>query len=72
MATKKTDDLGQQLLDAFHRSGLSRFALSKQSGVGYAVIHRWVGGERDVKLKTASKIAAALGLKLSPTRKGKG
>jgi len=58
---------------AFSESGLSRFELSKRTGVAYSVIHRFMAEERDLKLTTASKLADVLGLELRPARRtGKG
>ena len=47
---------------------MSRFALSKDSGVGYAAIHGFVRGERDLTLATASKLCDVLGLGLKPNK----
>ena len=62
----KRTDLAGQLRQAFRESGLSRFAWAKLSGVGYSVVHRFVAGERDLKLETASKLAEVLRLDLGP------
>lgn len=62
-------DLPQQLREAFEASGLSRFELARQAGVSYAIVHRFIAGQRDVKLETASKLCAVLGLELRPVRR---
>lgn len=59
-------DLAVQLREAFRRSGLSRFAWAKQAGVSYAIVHRFVAGQRDLKLRTVSKLCDVLGLTLRP------
>ena len=64
-------DLGARLREAFRRNGMTRNALSKQSGVGYNAVHRFFAGDADVTLRTASKMADVLGLDLTPVR-GKG
>ena len=69
--SKKKTDLARELRAAFKVSGMSRFALSKRSGVSYSVIHRFIGEERDLTLGTASKLATVLGLELHPKRKGR-
>ena len=66
-----TTDLGKQLQAAFAESGLSRFALSRRAGVSYAIVHRYFGGERDIKFTTASKLANALNLELRRVQKRK-
>jgi len=72
MSKKKTPtDLGGQLRAAIEASGLSRFELSRRAGVAYAVVYRFVGGERTITLDTASKLANVLGLELRPKRDGK-
>ena len=62
-------DLAAQLRTAVERSGLSRFELAQRTGLSYAVIHRFITGNRDIVLATASKIAAVLDLELRPARK---
>ncbi len=74
MASKKpkSDGLADLIRSAFADSGMSRFELGKRSGVSYSVTHRFITGERSVRLETADKILAGLGLeaRLAPTRKG--
>ncbi len=69
---KRPTDLGEQLRAAFVESGLSRFELSKRSGVAYAAVHRFIGGDRDIRLTTASRLCGVLGLELTATCKRKG
>lgn len=68
--SKKTRqiDLAEQLRAAFAESGLSRFELARRAGLSYAVVHRFIGGDRDITIGTASKLANVLGLELRPTR----
>jgi ribosome-binding protein aMBF1 (putative translation factor) len=68
--TKKTD-FAKEFREALKASRMSRFELSNRSGVAYSVIHRFFGGERDLTLRTASKLADVLGLELKPKRKGR-
>jgi transcriptional regulator with XRE-family HTH domain len=60
------DDLGDQLRAVIARSGLTSTALAKQSGVSTGVILRFVSGERDITLQTASRLAAALQVRFNP------
>ncbi len=62
--SKKKTDLAKDLRAAFAASGMTRLALSKQSGVSYSVVHRFIAGERDLTLGTATKLANILGLRL--------
>jgi len=71
MKRTKTDLRGD-FRAAFAASGMTRLALSKQTGVSYSVIHRFIAGERDLTLRTASKLADVLGLELRQSAKRKG
>lgn len=66
--SKKTRqcDLGGQLRAAFAESGMTRFELSKRSGVPYSTIHRFFGEGRDIALSTVAKICRVLDLELRP------
>lgn len=57
-----TTDLSEALKAAIEKSRLSNYAISQLSGVNQSVLTRFTGGQRDITLDTASKIAAALGL----------
>lgn len=61
-------DLAEQLRKAFARSRMTRYELGKRAGVPYATIHRFVAGERDIRLTTASRLADVLGVEFRPTR----
>ncbi|MGD2109735.1 MAG: helix-turn-helix transcriptional regulator [Phycisphaerae bacterium] len=67
----KQVDLSGQLRAAFAESGLSRFELARRAGVSYAIVHRWVGGDRDITIGTASKLAGVLGLELRPVKRAR-
>ena len=62
----KTDKnwLRRDILAAFRKSGLSRFAWARQAVVDYSAVHGFVAGQRDVTLATASKLCRVLGLEL--------
>ena len=64
-------DLPRQLREAFAESGISRFELARRAGISYAIIHRFIGGDRGITLETASKLADVLGLELRPKRHGR-
>ena len=70
MSETGNTDLGLALRRAIAASGLSRLQVSKRAGIGYAAIHGFVGGTRDLTLDSGSKVVAALGLRveLNPAR----
>ncbi len=70
MAKKtRTSDLAARIRKAFNASGLSRFELARQAGISYAIVHRFMGTDRDITIGTASKLCDVLGLKLRPIGK---
>lgn len=71
MSKKRRRKLSDQIRGAFASSGLSRFKLAKEAGVAYAVVHRFISSKRDITLETADKLAAVLGLELTPVQRPK-
>lgn len=70
MAKKTADSprakhtLSGQIRDVIESRGVTLAELAKLSEVDATVIGRFLSGERDLRLATADKIAAALGLRL--------
>ena len=64
MPTKKPKPIDATLRAAVERSGLTVYALSVLAGVTPQQVGRFVKGERDLTLSTASKLAQALNLEL--------
>jgi plasmid maintenance system antidote protein VapI len=64
-------DIGAVLLEAFRRSGRSIKSVADESGVGYAAAHGFINGDRDIQLRTASKLAAVLGVEARITGRGR-
>lgn len=60
-------ELADTLRAAIRKSGMSANALADETGVPQPTITRFLAGA-DMKLETASKIAAYLGLELKPKR----
>jgi len=69
MGKRRIVDLAETLRTAFEKSGMNRHELSRRTGIAYSVIHRFMAGDKDLNLRTASKIADALGLELRPKRR---
>jgi plasmid maintenance system antidote protein VapI len=60
----KRQSLTDVLKSAIHQTGEPLYRLAKRSGVPQPSIYRFVTGQRDIRLETADKLAAALGLRL--------
>jgi len=71
LAAVKTNTLSQALRKAVKASGLTHYQLGKQAGVAASQLDRFMLPEsdprrRDLRLETASRIAAVLHLTLRP------
>ena len=66
---KKPSDIEEQLRQAIIKSGMSRYRLSKLTGVNDAVLCNFVNRKRSVTMTTAAKLAKTLGLSLKPDKK---
>jgi len=64
-------DLEQQLRQAIRDSGMSRYRLARLTGISDGVLANFYTGKRSLTLRTAAKLATALGLELRPANKGK-
>ena len=64
MSKKKPErtTLPDGLRQALTNSGKTSYQLMAETGVNHGVILRFMKGERDVRLETAEKLAAAVGL----------
>jgi len=56
--------LSYQIREVIESRGITAYALGKEAGVDATVVGRFLSGERDLRLATADRIAAALGLRL--------
>jgi len=63
--------LKEQIREAILATGESINAFAHRAGVDQAQVQRFMTGERDIRLETAEKIVAALGLELREPRKRK-
>ena len=63
---KRELDLQAALREAIVQDGRSHYAIGKAAGVEPNVIDRFISGERDIRLATAAKIAAAVCFSLVP------
>lgn len=73
-AAAKSRTIADQLKQTIRDSGQTHYRIAKNAGIDPGIIDRFVSGERDLRLETAAKIAAALDLELHPIsqpKKGK-
>ena len=57
--------LADQLRKAIKDSGLSTYAVAKGSGLSYPATLRFISGERDLFLSSATKLAQFFGMELT-------
>ena len=67
-----TNNLTNTLRRAIEESGLSLLAVAQTAELSYPVVYDFAHGNRDILLRNADKLAAALGLELRRVRKSKG
>ena len=65
----KNKGIEYQLREAIKKSGMSRNQLSIKSGVDPAQLCYFVQGKRSLTLRSAEKVAEALGLELKPKKR---
>jgi ribosome-binding protein aMBF1 (putative translation factor) len=61
--------LTTQLRTAIKTSGASLYRIAKDSGLPYAVVHRFATGERQIKLDGADKLAAYFEMRLTTPKR---
>ena len=57
----------EQLRQAIERSGLSRYAISRATGIDQATLSRFMAGRMGMSLESINRVVAVLGLTLVPT-----
>jgi len=61
---RKSSTIAHALRDAIKRNRKTAFQIAKESGVSHPIILRFLSGERDIRLATADKLAAVLGVEV--------
>ena len=61
-------DIAEQLRRAIANAPISRYRLAKDAEVSEGVISHFMNGRRSLTLKTAARLAKAVGLELRKTR----
>lgn len=60
----------QQLIDAIEHSGMTRYAISKATGVPQSQLSRFVHGQEGLSVESINRICEVLGLRLvGPAKK---
>lgn len=67
--TKHGESFAAIVRKAIHESGLSRYEISKQTGVEESVLSRFVSGERSMNLDTLDRLRSVLKLELKRKRR---
>jgi hypothetical protein len=57
--------ISDQLREAIRKRGLSSYAVGQAADINPAIVQRFMGRIRDLRLETVDRIAAALGLRLA-------
>jgi transcriptional regulator with XRE-family HTH domain len=55
---------------AISESGMSRYALSKKTGIAQSTLSRFMSGERGMSMLAIGALLEALDLEIRPKRKG--
>ncbi|MHB8969722.1 MAG: helix-turn-helix domain-containing protein [Pirellulaceae bacterium] len=69
---KKPRLISDQLRQAIDESGLTRYRISKETGISQVTLSRFYHGERGLTLKALDKLGACLQLTVHLGRKEKG
>jgi predicted transcriptional regulator len=61
--------LSEQLREAIIRSGVSRYEISKQTGVSQAALSKFILGHRGISVKAMDAVGLFLGLSITTRKK---
>lgn len=61
--------IAEQLRDYIINSGISRYEISRQTGVAQSVLARFLSGETSLSLSNIEKLAAYFELELKPKKR---
>ena len=64
--SKSKPTISDVLRAAIEKSGLTRYRIAKETGIPESNLRRLVQGEMSVRLENADRLAAYLGLRLTP------
>jgi plasmid maintenance system antidote protein VapI len=64
MSKKKNMTVSETIRAVIRESGLSLYRIAQDCHIGYAIIHRFMVGERGLAMETLDRLCANLGLRL--------
>jgi len=64
-------DIGDVLKKAIERAGVTRYVISKETGIEQSALSRFISGERGLSMEAIGKLCEYLGLELRPKAKRK-
>jgi transcriptional regulator with XRE-family HTH domain len=67
-----SEAFSDQLRRAIQDSGMTRYAISVQTGIDQAVLSKFMAGKIGLSLDSVNKLMDLLGLEIRPRRKRKG
>jgi transcriptional regulator with XRE-family HTH domain len=65
MATRKHDKVSAQVRRAIEGCGMTRYAISKQTGIDQATLSRFMSGEGGLSTEALDAIGELIGLKVT-------
>ncbi len=63
--------LSEQVRNAIERAGVSRYRISKETGVSQPALSRFIHGERGLSIEALDAIGLYLGLSITTQRPGR-
>jgi transcriptional regulator with XRE-family HTH domain len=66
---KQRINLSDQIRQAIEKSGKTRYAISKATGIAEATLSRFMTGERGLPMKTLDKLGDYLDLRVAAVRR---
>jgi len=64
--------VSEALRRAIKKSGHTRYVISKEAGVFWGSVDRFLQGERGLRLESVDRLCEFLGLELTPIKQKKG
>lgn len=69
MSKRRTKKLTDQLRQAIDDSGLTRYRISKETGIDQSALAKFYNGQRGINTETLDKLGECLGLRIVMDRR---